>query len=277
MAEELYFFKLDKKLAVEKLLNLMLTEHEFSFKNYLSKNTNNDSENYDTILLQVENDITLLSQNNLIDIFYWISENNERSLYPSNDYKKYHKILIEELHTCGMDLFSQITSKTQVRAFHDIMSDYENKEAEDSSLPFNCSAKELTDFLDYFICFTGELSIFLHNTYYHRSDYSKETKEIKQLIKEINLRSDGYYHNLALSQLKNEHQYNFETVKLSEKVRLLRQANKNKGTYTLSEGLSEISQRESALITRAGMLYYAIELREKLSKYNGTIVRLHSY
>lgn len=271
MGEELYFFKLDKKKAKVKLTQIISEDNEYSFRKFLT----NDSSNYEVILAKIKNDITLLSEDDLWDVFNWFFETYER-LYGELDYEEFENLLYENLRNCGMDKFYEIPSKSPVRAFHNIMINYPGEIGEDLFLSYNCSVEEFNQFLDYLICYTGELSVFLYNTYHNDSDCSTEIKEINSLIKEINFRTDSYFYNLALAELKIENEYNLETVKLSEKLSLFRYENMNKSSYSLPQELREVSERESYLMTKAGILYYGIELKEKLNNYKGAIVRLHS-
>jgi hypothetical protein len=119
------------------------------------------------------------------------------------------------------------------------------------------------------------LSIFLNKHYYKNGDSSDENLQIEQLIYDINLKSDNYFHNLALSEFEKSMGYNSETMQLVPKLIEFRQAQKDK-SYTLPMEFYEISEREDKIINVAALLNIALDLKEKIKNYDGKIIRLHS-
>lgn len=276
MSEQLYFFKFNKEIARTKLSTLINKEDSFSYKQYLFENFSKGEENmqFDNIINKIDENIELLSTEELWSLFKWFSERIEK-LNTNIEYYNLDKKTHEEMRNYGLDLFYEIPSKTPVRNFHELLGDYEaltNQEIEN-----NCGSDELNGFLNYIISYSGELTIFLNKYFYKRGESYDENLQIEQLIYDINSKSNSYFYNLALSELEKSMGYNNETMQLVPKLIEFRQANKDKSSYYLPMELNEISERENKIINVAALLHTALDLKEEIKNYDGKIIRLHSY
>ncbi|MBO9205278.1 MULTISPECIES: hypothetical protein [Niastella] len=262
MSEQLYFFKFNKEIARTKLSTLIKEEDNFSYKQYLIENNSKYEKDlqFDNIINKIEENIELLSTEELWSLYLWFSERTE------NGTRK-------EMRNYGLDLFFELHSKTPVRNFHALLWDYEFLSNQD--IEYSCGSDELIGFLNYIICYSGELMIFLNKYYYKSHETDEETLRIEQLISDINSTSNSYFHILALLELENSTEFNKETMQLVPKLIEFRQANQNK-SYTLPVELHEAEERESKIINLAYLLYLVLGLKEEIENYDGKIIRLHS-
>jgi len=275
MSEQLYFFKFDKEIASNKLSTLIKEDVNFSYKQYLSENHSNNKKNlqFNTIVSKIDNNIELLSTEELWSLYFWFSERTEK-LKPNIEYFSIAGKTHEEMRNYGLDLFYEFTTTSQVRYFYNLLGDYDS--LTDKWIEDSCVSDELNGFLNYAICYCGELTIFLNKYYYKSHDTDDENLHIAQLINDINSKSNSYFHKLALSELERSKEYNNETMQLVPKVIEFRQANDGK-SYEMPMELYEIEKRESKIISVACLLDTAISLKEEIKNYNGQIVRLHAY
>lgn len=275
MSEQLYFFKFDKEIASNKLSTLIKEDANFSYKQYLSENHSNNKKNlqFNTIVSKIDNNIELLSTEELWSLYFWFSERTEK-LKPNIEYFSIAGKTHEEMRNYGLDLFYEFTTTSQVRYFYNLLGDYDS--LTDKWIEDSCVSDELNGFLNYAICYCGELTIFLNKYYYKSHDTDDENLHIAQLINDINSKSNSYFHKLALSELERSKEYNNETMQLVPKVIEFRQANDGK-SYEMPMELYEIEKRESKIISVACLLDTAISLKEEIKNYNGQIVRLHAY
>jgi hypothetical protein len=264
MSEQLYFFKFNKEIARTKLSTLI--KGDDSYKQYLIENVNRYEEELEVnnIINKIEENVELLSVDELWSLFDWFDERFEKLKLN----KRY-----EEMFNHGLDLFFEMPSKTPIRNLHLILGDYEF--LTDQDLGKVCGSDELNGFLNYVICYSGELTIFLNKHYYTSSDSNEENLEIEQLINDINSKSDNYFHNLALLELERSREYNIETMQLVPGLIEFRKAN-NDTSYILPAEFKEIEAREKRIINAAFALHTALALKEKIKDYDGKIIRLHS-
>lgn len=272
MSEQLYFFKFNKEIARTKLSALINEDDSSSYKQYLFENFKDEEKvQFNNIINKIDENVELLSIDELWSLFDWFIARVEKQNphIPNYDLDKQTD---EEMGKYGLHLFCEIPSKTPVRNFHELLGEYEF--LTDQEIHHICGSDELNGFINYLICYTGELTIFL-NKYYYTSDRSDENLEIEQAINDINSKSDNYFHNLALSELEKSMAYNNETMQLIPPLIEFRRANMDK-SYTLPKEFNEFEERESKIINVASLLYIAIGLKEKLINYDGKIIRLHS-
>jgi hypothetical protein len=275
MSEQLYFFKFNKEIARTKLSTLINKDDSFSYKQYLFENFSKGEDNLqvNNIINKIDENIELLSTGELWSLFFWFSARVEK-LNPNIEYYNLDNKVNEEMCNYGLYLFYEIPSKTPIRNLHELLGDYEF--LTDQEIKNNCGADELIGFLNYIICYSGELTIFLNKYYYKNGDRREENLEIEQLIYDINSKSNNYFHNLALSELEKSMGYYNETMQLVPKLIEFRRANNDK-SYTLPMELYEISEREDKIIKVAALLHIALGLKESINNYDGKIIRLHSY
>ncbi|MCF6404480.1 hypothetical protein L3C95_16405 [Chitinophaga filiformis] len=276
MSEQLYFFKFNKEIARTKLSTLVKQEDKFSYKQYLFENQSNFKKNlqFDNITNKIDGKIELLSTDELWSLFNWFYERTEK-LNPNIEYFSISDRTHEEMRNYGLDLFYEFTTTSQVRYFYGLLGDYDS--LTDQWIEDSCGSDELNGFLNYVICYCGELTIFLNKYYYKSHETDDENLQIAQLINDINSKSNSYFHKLALSELERSKEYNNETMQLVPKVIEFRRANDGKSSYTMPMELYEIEKRESEIISVACLLHTAISLKEEIKNYDGQIIRLHSY
>ncbi|WP_298508245.1 hypothetical protein [uncultured Kordia sp.] len=268
MAEELYFFKIDQQKVTQELIPLLQASGSFSFQNFIK-----NSDTYTRILENMNADIKKNQMDDFFTIWDWFYK-KARKKYPEIPEETLDAKVEMDMEACGFMYFNEIPSKTPVRKFHEILVDYEA--SIDKEIDFISTKNELEDFLNYLICYAGELCLFLNRHYYKNDELETENVEIKNAIRKIN-RNDNYFHKLALSNLKHETAYYIETVEMSKKLTEFRKETMNQKIVTLSEELTEISRRESDLLNKAGILYYGIGLKKDIKNFEGLILRLHSY
>ncbi|SHN41248.1 hypothetical protein [Chitinophaga sp. CF418] len=276
MSEQLYFFKFNKEIARTKLFILISKEDDsFSYKQYLLENQDKFEENlrYDNIISKIGENIELLSTEQLWSLFHWFSERTEK-LYPNIEYFSSDGKTHEEMRNYGLDLFYEFDTTSQVRYFYDLLRDYDG--LTDEWLGSSCRPDELNRVLNYIICYTGELTIFLNKYYYNHRESDDENLEIERLIYDINSKSNGYFHNLALSELEKSMEYNNETMQLVAKLREFRADSNDKSSYTIPMEEYEIEKRVSRLINIACLLHTATSMKEEIENYDGKIIKLHS-
>jgi len=269
MSEQLYFFKFNKEIARTKLFILISREDDsFSYKQYLLENQGKFEENlrYDNIINKIGENIELLSTEQLWSLFDWFSERVEKL----NTNIEPH----EEMRNYGLDLFYEFSTTSQVRYFYELLRDYDGLTGE--WLGDSCRPDELNRVLNYIICYSGELTIFLNKYYYSYPESEDENSEIERLIYDINSKSNGYFHNLALSQLEESMGYNNETMQLAVKLREFRAGRDDESSYTIPMEEYEIEKRVSRLINIACLLHTATSMKEEIENYDGKIIKLHS-
>lgn len=274
MSEQLYFFKFNKEIARTKLSTLINKDDSFSYKQYLIENFSKGEENveFNNIINKIDENIELLSTEELWSLYGWFSERTEK-LKTNIEYFSLDNNEREEMRNYGLDLFHEIPSKTPVRNFHELLGDYEFLINQD--IGYTCGSDELNGLLNYIICYTGELTIFLNKYYYKYGESWDENSQIEQLINDINSTSNSYFYNLALSEFEKSMEYINETMESVPKLKEFRNAQKD-NSYSVPMEFHEIEKRESKLVNVAALLYRALGIKEKIKNYDGKIIRLHS-
>ncbi|WP_459210847.1 hypothetical protein [Aquimarina rhabdastrellae] len=276
MAEELYFFKIDEDVVRERLPQVLSENGISSYQNfiaehpYYSNGKSNNYVDYNEIITKIENDIAQLTKNEFWTICNWFYNKNELS-YSHLGYKVFEEKTDIEMRGCGIILFEEITSKTIVRKFHKVLNDYEIHLKK--WLEFKTTHKEIELFLNYLICYTGELSLLLNKIY--DEDNSKENIEIREEIKNIKTTDSSFYHDLALIQIEEEKPFIEETIALSNE--LTAYGKDTKIRIGMPPDVTAISKRKDELLTLANLFYFGIRLKKDITEYQGFVFRLHSY
>lgn len=271
MAEELYFFKFNKDIAKVKLPPLLKEESEFSYRQHITANkARYGAATLEILLDKIENDIELLTIDELWSLYDWFYEKGIRS---NSNWE--HSQVKAEMLNYGLDLFYEFLSKTSVGKFQSILADYERLFNKD--VDCKCTAEELSGFLNYAICYAGELSLFLNKYYYSRDNDSEESLEVRQIIRDISIKTDSYYHRLALLEIERNKEANFETMSLIPKLVAFRQATRDQVTVTYPLEFNEILEREDDIVNLAAIFFVVIEIKEKIKDYHGMCMRLHSF
>lgn len=271
MAEELYFFKLNSEKARTELIKQLKIDDHFSYQKYINKYSDEEL-SFKEVIKKIEENIELLLFDEFWSINNWFYDriviNN-----PNAGYDEQWSLFVKSMSSSGMNLFYDIPSKTPVRKFHSILGDYEHHMQTD--IKKVCNSREFNDFLKYGICFSGELFLFLNDKYYKSG--IDDDLEFQKEIDEINLRYGNHYHEMALKELKELNEYNLETMSLIPSLLEFRRSTAHLSIVTYPTEMSEISDRESELLSFANSFYHFIALKKMTENYSGAILRLHSY
>jgi hypothetical protein len=279
MSEELYFFKFEKDRAKKNLISLIDHEQHLRYKDYLKQNSpiyHDKSVIFDVIKSKINEDVATLTVDELWSLFNWFYKNHEPN-FTLIDYTQAYHSLISKMKDNGLDLFYEITSKTQVRVFHDMLNDYEwlSETQFDNRSPENVS--RLREFIDYLICYTGKLNIFVNEHYYTDYDRVAYNSYINELIDTINRRSNHYNHKLVITMLESQYDDHMEIMRLAPQLSAFyRENNANKSSFSLPIELNAISERLNSLLTATDTLQRALDILECLKDYNGEVIWLHS-
>jgi len=116
MAEELYFYSINEEQINKDLVSALIHENEYSYQNYIAFHYNEKDSifrlDYAKVLDLIKEDIELLSQEDFWSIVNWCHWKNDKE----SNY---------ELAAYGLESIYDISSKTPVRNFHEILWDYE--------------------------------------------------------------------------------------------------------------------------------------------------------
>jgi hypothetical protein len=272
MAEELYFFKFNREAARKNLPDLLNIKDAISFHQYLIDHNDNEV-TVDTIVRKAEENIEQLTISELEALFHWFAERIEHQ-GNNQDYAQHLQQHQQEMAQHGLDLFYEIPSKTPVRNYHHFMGDYETLTSQE--LTHQCSAHQLKQFLQYAICYTNELTLFLNIHYYHKEEMCEENLQIKEQLQTIS-QGNNYLYQLAQSKYKKELPYYQQVMQAIPQLAAFRNANKDKTSYTYPDYLTEIQEQESHLVNLAYQKYIGEEIIDKLVGYEGQVTILYSY
>ena len=253
MAEELYFFKFNPNKAKFSLLVPNASSKIHPFKQFLINEfePRDGMLRYETFIKNCTHNIDQISPDDLSELLDWYFELEEQfpTHLTSSDSPKSPR---EQMMDVGFDLFHTMEGqKTTVRLFNEITNNFESLEG--TELTYNCSSELFYRFLNYAICYSGTLMLFLNRHYYKNSSTESENFEINSSIEEIvNLRSGGHLLELAQKQLAAQ--------------KLLDPKN-----------LHDIEKSSSPLISTASMYHLFSLLKEQITGYNGRVIRVHNY
>jgi len=156
MSQQLYFFKINKKLIKKNLLPLPQKDGEFSYKKFIPREGwDEDGVIFEQVINKISNDnIEELSEDEWFSIYFSFVRKFEKYEYLHYD----EKALNNELKSYGLDLFFALGYKSLVIAFFDLMEEYDlvDEEADIHT------GDGLKNFLDYAICFVDALEAFLN-------------------------------------------------------------------------------------------------------------------
>lgn len=277
MSEELYFVKFNKEVARAELPELINNVNDpFPYHTYLLENQSNYEERLELeiITIKIKENIELLTVDELWTLVNWFSDRSDFLADKRGENYVYHSPIGQMSHY-GLDLFFEIPSKTPVRKFHSLLNDFMALTNQD--IDYRNDVDQLKMFCKYAICYCGEMMLFLNTHYYERAKNDPQNLKILEYISEINLASDGYYHQLALAEIEKSREYNLETAKLMLELSEFTRTQNHNSSYSIPLALSENSRRESAIIEDAFMFYRIVELRDLIKDYHGKVIRLHSY
>jgi len=274
MSEQLYFFKFDRVKAREQLVTKITNQTGYTYQAHIDAEEDPEIIIYKQVVSKVKNNVEDLSADELWSIEAWFNEKNER-LYPQMSDTDRSYLTSDEMQACGLDCFYEMLSKTPIRKLHYIMGEYEWLTQQE--IGYSWTKVQFEGFLNYLICYTGELTIFLNDHYYDQYNDEQENDEIRELIHELNLETDSYFHQLALAQIEKERTSHFETIRLVSELKKFRKANEHLKVVEIPSELVKASIKENDLINLAAVLSHGIQLKEVLANYQGVITRLHSF
>ncbi|WP_342644694.1 hypothetical protein [Mucilaginibacter sp. CSA2-8R] len=278
MAEELYFFRFDKEAARANLPALLTAAADYRQQiAELPTSRYDEPVIFENILLKIDENVELLSIEEMWSLFNWFYEKAERE-NPEENYFVMEKRLHEEMRFYGLDLFAEIPSKSPVRAFHATTWHYdvEALTGKDDLLA-RTTADDLRTLLDYMICYSGEVNIYVNRHHYNRADDDEYTLEIRQLINEINRQRGHHIHQLALAEFEEDRlQYDI-AMQLKPRAKSFRQHHNHRKVTTPHGRLSYLYRLMDKIWDETYVIYSAKEIKEKLGNYQGLVTRLHSF
>lgn len=257
MAEELYFIKTNPVVAKINLYNKLCREEEIVI-NFLDDDKKTSLE---IIKNKVKDSINTLSQDEFFNVVSWITAPYQED---SNEAET-------QLYINGMDLFYEIPSKTPVRSFHEILSDYQCIIEQDFSISVN--ADDFNNFLVYGIFFSGLVSLFLDQHYYLNPDTDKDLLLLIKTLKS----SYGKLYELAQTEFDSNIKVLEEDLIGLKKVAEFRRENNHKSYVEFPLEFNTFLTNEREIINKASIYYHFMELYEHTKFYKGNIVKLHSY
>jgi hypothetical protein len=273
MAEELYFFRFDKQKAKVALYESLNKPGDHSYEKYIRKEYNGDLK-FNSIIKKVTGNIELITIDELWSLFNWFYEKNEQ-VGQTLDYAAFQKRLNDEMFANGLDLFFSIDSKTPVIHFNNYLINYAILSK--TEIGHDCQAAALHNFLNYVICYAGELTVFLNINYYKHPVDHEENQAIQKAIKAINTATHSRYHKLALQEFNKNLSFYQETMQLVPALTAFRRAQNDSSPYSIPGELAATAERESELLNLAAQLYFAQSIKDKLAGYEGQVKLLHSY
>ncbi len=269
MSEQLYFIKLDENKAKIELSKRLNSECDFSFRAYVDENY--EDIKFQEIISKISENIDLLTNDEFLSIYHWFRAKNKLD-NPNLDYRHSKDLLKQSMTECGLELFYESPSTSQVRKFHSIMSDYECHI--ESDINYLCKSVEFNNFLKYGICYTGELRIFLNKKYYKELD-NKYDLEFEQKIDEIILNDGKKYRTMALTEFIVTYKYNLETIQLLPPLREFEKSMRDNESYSYPIEFNPILERERDLVSLAWVYDDLVVLWEELKNYTGTVLMIH--
>ncbi|KQT24014.1 hypothetical protein ASG22_08295 [Chryseobacterium sp. Leaf405] len=257
MAEELYFIKTNPIVAKINLYNKLCREEE-TVMNFLNDDKKTSLE---IIKNKVKDSINMLSQDEFFNIVKWITDPCKE------DYNEVET----QLFINGMDLFYEIPSKTPVRSFHSILSDYECLIEKDFSILM--SSDDFNNFLIFGIFSSGLLSTFLDQYYYESPDTNDDLLLLTKILKPAHER----LFELAQTEFDSTLQTLEEDIIGLKKVVAFNRENLHESSATYPSEFKPFLQNEKEILSKAFSYNYFMELYEHTKFYKGSIIRLHSY
>lgn len=256
MAEELYFFKTNPVVAKINLYNKLCREEE-TVMTFLDDDKKTSLE---IIKNKVKESINTLSQDEFFNVLSWITDP-----YKEDDYEFEMQLFIN-----GIDPFYEIPSKTPVRSFHRILTDYECLIEQDFTICMH--SDDFNDFLVFGIFYSGLFSTFLDQYYYETQDTDDDLLLLIKMLKP----SHGKLFELA----QNEFDSHIKTLEKDmiglKKIAALNRENLHK-SFTYPPEFKPFLENETEILNKAFSYYYFMQLYEKTKYYKGTIVKLHSF
>lgn len=278
MAEELYFFRFDKEAARANLPALLTAAADYQQQiAKLPASRYDEPVLFENVLLKIEENVELLSIEEMWSLFNWFYKKAKRE-NPGEDYFVLVNRWHDEMRFYGLDLFAEIPSKTPVRAFHATTWHYDIETLTGKyDLLSRTTADDLRTLLDYMICYSGEVNIYVNSHHDNRADDNEYTLEIRQLIQEINQQRGHQIHQLALAEFEeNKLQYDV-AMQLKPKPTSFRQQHIPIRVTVPQGRLMYFYKSMDNIWTETYVIYYAKEIKEKLGNYQGLITRLHSF
>ncbi len=278
MAEELYFFRFDKEAARANLPALLTAATDYQQQiAKLPASRYDEPVVFENVLLKIDENVELLSIEEMWSLFNWFYEKAERE-NPGKDYFVLVKRWHDEMRFYGLDLFAEIPSKSPVRAFHATTWHYdvETLTGKDDLLS-RTTADDLRTLLDYMICYSGEVNVYVNRHKHNRADDDEENQEIRQLINEINQQRGHYIHQLALAEFEEDRlQYDI-AMQLKPKPTSFRQQHNPIKVITPHGRLRYLYKLMDKIWDETNVISYAKEIKENLGNYQGLVTRLHSF
>lgn len=259
MAEELYFIKTNPTIAKINLFNKLCRE-EKGIINFLEEDKKTSLE---IIKTKVQDSINTFTQDEFLSIYYWLQNTC------SHDNKDQEEIKTQ-LFINGIDLLFEIPSKSHIRSFQHLISDYERHTGH--HLSFVSESKDFNQFLIYAIFYTGKLHLFFNEN-------SQQEDTVDELVlMQLNILKFSYKDLYELAELEfNTRLLEFENfIGESEKIQNFHQSLKSNESYSVPTEMIPLLEQEKDLSSTTDLYHILFSLYE-LTKYcKDPIIRLHT-
>ena len=268
MGQELYIFKLDQQLARSHCSPVLRKKTPHSYRKYLK---GYPELNFDTILQKVEQDIALMSIDEMWSVYHWFGDINELT-YPELDFSQKEDLLYQDMKQNGLDLCFEIPSKTPVSNFYQALGRYES--LTNTQINNDCEAADLHRFLDYTICYQGKLNqLWITHYYTNPGAYMDTFYRIESILFEI-AEANPADHGLAIREFNKVKDSFIDAI---QEVAAFFKTHKRLNQWRTDSEYGQMIRQESDLTNKTALLHYVWSLKDALQGYRGRVKMLHSY
>jgi hypothetical protein len=262
MAEEIYFIKTNPTVAKINLYNKLCREE----KNILDFLDDDKKTSLEIIKTKLQESINTCTQDELLSIYHWLYN----TCVHTNDDKSEEEIKTQ-LFINGLDLFFEISSKSSVKSFSHVLSDYEVYIGH--HLPFVSEAKDFNRFLIYSIFYTGKLKIFLN-----KHDHTNDTADDHVILMQLNMLKPNYkdLYEWAEKEFNTGFPVFENFINESQKLGEFHQTAKDSQSYSVPSELVPLLEKEKDIIATANLYHTLCGLYELTKYYKDPIIKLHT-
>jgi len=271
MGREVYFFKFDKQLAKDNLVETLQEKSKDSYKTFLKDSTSYEVD-FNEVLQKVRNNIEELSLDELWTLFHWFYEKIYLK-YENSSYLKFESKFNKEMKGNGLDLFYEIPSKTPAGHFFSLLSNYQSLMNTDFYYVFQ--SDYFNNFLDYTICYTGFISQFLIENYYGKNEgyYFEKFWIIEGELYQI-MEKNLLQYELAVQKFDKIKEKYIDTIK---KIKQFKNTTKKSMTPNIYNEYNDVKYYEQEIFGFSYQFGTISGMRKALGDYQGIIKILDSY
>jgi len=279
MAEELYFFKFDQERATEKLAPLLKKSGKDSYLYSMLEEEpfySDEKLYFPNVLSKVKHSIDHLNLDELSSIYYWFvnkyydKESWKDLNLDTSDFRNCDEILA----SFGLIMFHEIPSKTPVRNYHSVLSDYEHLSKNDTY--DKKDTQQLLNFCDYGLVYSGLHANFLSNYYYE--DYDDEDSIARR--ERLQAIQEGKNRELYYLAEKEFEKYEADYIKGFERKNEMNEYNRQEFTGSrpaYPPHLETTYHTINDVLSIAWLEYHFEGIIKGLGDYKGVVLPLHSY